>query len=246
MFVGTVIDGRKKDNPSAFQRRHMNLKKDTKEAVILPQHIASEFVLGDPFFDSLGQNCSCLIGLHPDQATEPIVRAALAHKRPFAVVPCCVFPRESPDRRVIKKGQEVPVILYEDFVEYLENLVKNAGGKVQKDFLPMHGKNQVVYCLEYDDLKTSSLVKYAKSNRHGLTGADSNVESDSSRIDPSSLEEDETTLLTEENLDEQTEITRTQVQLEPRLELETNRSVRGSDKIVLPVPSSKRMKISST
>ena len=33
-----------------------------------------------------------LVGLHPDQATEAIVDAALARNLPFAVVPCCVFP----------------------------------------------------------------------------------------------------------------------------------------------------------
>lgn len=38
------------------------------------------------------QNCSVLIGLHSDQATEPIVDFALRYNKPFAVVPCCVFP----------------------------------------------------------------------------------------------------------------------------------------------------------
>ena len=33
-----------------------------------------------------------LLGLHPDEATEAIVDAAMRHDRPFAVVPCCVFP----------------------------------------------------------------------------------------------------------------------------------------------------------
>ncbi len=31
--------------------------------------------------------------MHSDQATEPIVDAAIAHGRLFAVVPCCVFSR---------------------------------------------------------------------------------------------------------------------------------------------------------
>lgn len=35
--------------------------------------------------------CGAIVGLHPDEATEPIVDAALAHGVPFAVVPCCVF-----------------------------------------------------------------------------------------------------------------------------------------------------------
>ena len=32
-----------------------------------------------------------VVALHPDQATEPAVRAAVAHGVDFAVVPCCVF-----------------------------------------------------------------------------------------------------------------------------------------------------------
>jgi hypothetical protein len=33
-----------------------------------------------------------VVALHPDAATEPAVRAAVAQEIDFAVVPCCVFP----------------------------------------------------------------------------------------------------------------------------------------------------------
>ena len=39
------------------------------------------------------QSCSLVLGLHPDQATDSIVDFALQFGKPFAVVPCCVFPR---------------------------------------------------------------------------------------------------------------------------------------------------------
>jgi len=39
------------------------------------------------------QSCSLVLGLHPDQATDSIVDFALQFNKPFAVVPCCVFPR---------------------------------------------------------------------------------------------------------------------------------------------------------
>ena len=39
------------------------------------------------------QACSLVIGLHPDQATDSIVDFAMQFGKPFAVVPCCVFPR---------------------------------------------------------------------------------------------------------------------------------------------------------
>ncbi|KAF9374835.1 hypothetical protein CPB97_011866 [Podila verticillata] len=45
-------------------------------------------------------SASILIGLHPDQATEPIVRAALKAGKPFAIIPCCVFGRDNPHRRL--------------------------------------------------------------------------------------------------------------------------------------------------
>ena len=35
-----------------------------------------------------------------DEATEPIIDAALRFGRPFAVVPCCVFPRLFPQREL--------------------------------------------------------------------------------------------------------------------------------------------------
>lgn len=46
----------------------------------------------EPSLLALLRDCTVLIGLHPDQATEPIVDFALRHNKPFAVVPCCVFP----------------------------------------------------------------------------------------------------------------------------------------------------------
>ena len=37
--------------------------------------------------------CSVVVGMHPDQATDAIVDFALQAGKPFAVIPCCVFPR---------------------------------------------------------------------------------------------------------------------------------------------------------
>eukprot|EP00966_Prymnesium_polylepis_P176830 4094951-Prymnesium_polylepis.1 len=41
---------------------------------------------------------STLVGMHPDEATEQIVDAALKYGRPFAVLPCCVFANAFPHR----------------------------------------------------------------------------------------------------------------------------------------------------
>jgi hypothetical protein len=43
-------------------------------------------------------NAKLIVGFHPDQATEAIIDLALYLKVPFCIVPCCVFPREFPNR----------------------------------------------------------------------------------------------------------------------------------------------------
>eukprot|EP00798_Chlamydomonas_sp_ICE-L_P016064 gene16064-22202_t len=59
---------------------------------------------GGPHFELL-RSCSMVVGLHPDQATEPILKFALEFKKSFVIAPCCVFPRLFPHRR-IKPGTE--------------------------------------------------------------------------------------------------------------------------------------------
>ncbi|KAL1495528.1 hypothetical protein AB1Y20_016892 [Prymnesium parvum] len=80
---------------------------------------------------------SLLVGLHPDQATEPIVDLALRRGVPFAVVPCCVFAREMP--KVLKTGE--PVTTYEQLVEYL---LQKAPG-IRSAYLPFIGRNLVLW-----------------------------------------------------------------------------------------------------
>ena len=50
--------------------------------------------------DEQEPNSEIIIGMHPDQATEPIIDMALKYQKPFAVVPCCVFAHENPHRRL--------------------------------------------------------------------------------------------------------------------------------------------------
>ncbi|KAG0374598.1 hypothetical protein BGX24_010184, partial [Mortierella sp. AD032] len=62
-------------------------------------------MLDDEFLlthQDLVNTASIMIGLHPDQATEPIVRAAIKAGKPFAIIPCCVFGRDNPHRRLPK------------------------------------------------------------------------------------------------------------------------------------------------
>lgn len=78
------------------------------------------------------QTCSALVGLHPDEVTEPIVDYALKYGKPFAVVPCCVF------AHLFDRPQ---VSSYHKFCEYLAN----KDPSIRVDFLPVDGKNKVIY-----------------------------------------------------------------------------------------------------
>jgi hypothetical protein len=49
------------------------------------------------------------VALHPDEATEACVRFAITNRKPFAVVPCCVFSRLFPYRRVWLPEPELPL-----------------------------------------------------------------------------------------------------------------------------------------
>ncbi len=90
--------------------------------------------------------CSLILGLHPDQATEPILEYAVAANKPFALVPCCVFPRLFPERRIhvadslSDQASLQPVVQYAELVEYLVQK-----GSAQKAALGFEGADWVVY-----------------------------------------------------------------------------------------------------
>ena len=86
-----------------------------------------------------------IVGLHPDQATEPIVDAALQTRKAFAVVPCCVFASERPRIVRTKGGQDRAVVSYGEFVDYLQQKAAAAGRSCHLAFLPVRGKNRVLY-----------------------------------------------------------------------------------------------------
>ena len=96
------------------------------------------------------RDCSVVVGLHPDQATDAAVDLALAFGKPFAVVPCCTYSRDFPRRR-LPPGPGRPrgggaVTTHAHLVEYL--LAKAPPGMtIERDELPFEGKNVVVYSL---------------------------------------------------------------------------------------------------
>eukprot|EP00753_Platysulcus_tardus_P019230 PLAT7076.2.p1 GENE.PLAT7076.2~~PLAT7076.2.p1 ORF type:complete len:443 (-),score=205.55 PLAT7076.2:17-1345(-) len=85
----------------------------------------------------LWASASAVIGMHPDQATDAIVQLSRAHDKPFAVVPCCVFPRLFP--RSLDDGSDVRS--YDDYCRWL--LAR--GDDMQSELLEFEGRNVVIY-----------------------------------------------------------------------------------------------------
>jgi len=89
---------------------------------------------------ALVSGCGVLVGLHPDQATEAVVDAALRLGKPMAVVPCCVFAGMFPHRR-LGGDPGRPVRTYADLCEYLA--AKHPA--IETHHLPCEGRNKVLF-----------------------------------------------------------------------------------------------------
>lgn len=92
--------------------------------------------------DIVGQT-KLVIGMHPDQAAGEAAQFAVAQKLPWAVVPCCVYRKEFPNRR-LHSGATVST--YQDLVEWLSELHPNT----RRETLDFEGRNTVVYMLPSD------------------------------------------------------------------------------------------------
>ena len=97
-----------------------------------------EDLLSDPIHRSLFEGASCFVGMHPDQATELLVANAVAQEKPFACVPCCVFRKLFPHRR-LSTGQGV--MTYRGLIRYLAEMHPN----IRQTTLPFDGCNTVLW-----------------------------------------------------------------------------------------------------
>lgn len=79
------------------------------------------------------QKVKLFVGFHPDEATEAIVDLAIKKQIPFIIVPCCVFPKHFPNRRLGGKS----VSTYKDFITYLTN--KHPA--IRRAILPFYAKS---------------------------------------------------------------------------------------------------------
>ncbi|KAL7551603.1 hypothetical protein ACHAWF_014796 [Thalassiosira exigua] len=114
----------------------------------------------DEKLDAAVRNASLLIGLHADGATEAIVDAALLYRKPFVVVPCCVFPNLFRERYLsvsiddgpkgsssdagggeVQSRKRVPVRTHDQFCKYL--LAKDPNFVLE--VLPFDGRNVAIW-----------------------------------------------------------------------------------------------------
>eukprot|EP00894_Picocystis_sp_ML_P002165 jgi/Pico_ML_1/52682/g3355.t1 len=86
--------------------------------------------------------CSALLGFHPDQATDAIVQCALDLRKPFCVVPCCVFPQHFPHRR-LQDGSVVRTT--SQHVAYLVEWGRTRGASFHVSTLDFPGRNRAVH-----------------------------------------------------------------------------------------------------
>ena len=82
--------------------------------------------------------CSAMVALHPDEATDAIVDLAVRYQVPFCIVPCCVFGRLFPDRRTIGG---TPVSTLSDLLDYLQ--AKHPS--IQRATLSFPGANTILW-----------------------------------------------------------------------------------------------------
>ena len=94
-----------------------------------------EYIQNNDFWD----HSSIVLGMHPDEATEDIVDFAIQYNKPFAVVPCCVFPSLFPNRK-LKDGQLVRTL--DQFITYLKAKHPDIQSTTLMD---MPGCNVVIY-----------------------------------------------------------------------------------------------------
>jgi len=88
-------------------------------------------------------DCVAMVGCHPDEATEDIVDTALAHGLPFAVLPCCVYPKKFNQRKTLCGGG---VKKHGAFIEYL----MEKDPRMRCAHLHFWGRNSVIFMTGFD------------------------------------------------------------------------------------------------
>lgn len=75
------------------------------------------------------------VGMHPDGATDHILKAAAAQRVPAIICPCCALPSAVPAPHVVN---------YATWLHHLDLLARKLGFDVQYAGLPIRGRNTVI------------------------------------------------------------------------------------------------------
>ncbi|MFC1601159.1 methyltransferase [Candidatus Sumerlaeota bacterium] len=121
-LASTTIDTRDTGLPRRMRRQLRKRSVAQGRLIEVPRIVADIRELDLSEFD-------LVVALHPDEATEPTVRAAVEQHKAFAIVPCCVFSLDG-----VKRSRE-------GWVDYLASLAPGA----TTDTLPIDGANKVVW-----------------------------------------------------------------------------------------------------
>ena len=130
----TVVDPR----PQKFKRWQLKFIRkhpDCKKAKHIQDYFDKEFF--DKHLLDI-KTVRLVVGLHPDEATEPLVDTALEFSLGFCLIPCCVFSQDFPHRRLQNGNSPTS---YTDFCDFL---VEKSFG-IEKELLPFIGKNKVLF-----------------------------------------------------------------------------------------------------
>ncbi|MFC1679271.1 hypothetical protein ACFL2T_03570 [Elusimicrobiota bacterium] len=121
-FDSTIVDIRDAAHPGWLHRTLRKKSRRSGRLIQIPRVVAKVQDMDLSRFD-------LIVGLHPDEATEHIVSAAIKHDKDFAIVPCCVFPLDG-----VRRSKE-------DWREYLASL----SPETEIATLPFNGSNVVLY-----------------------------------------------------------------------------------------------------
>lgn len=101
-FVSTILSGTSSQQTMEYARCVDHIAKCPLYQVgtMLPEDEKAWTTEETARWASLFKSAGLVVGMHPDQATGALVRAAVRFCRPFAVVPCCVFGDDFPERRL--------------------------------------------------------------------------------------------------------------------------------------------------
>lgn len=143
-----IIDPRDISLPKKYSK---TLDKMNKQLKVIKDYFDEERF---PSTSELVKDCVLIIGMHPDEATVPIVKAALKLNKNFAVVPCCVFPSLFKDRK-LKSGQHV--VDYSHILQFIYELCKDNNVDVYNHYLKITGRNRVLF--------TYNNINYSNKNK---------------------------------------------------------------------------------